>query len=151
MKNGLLAIVCLAAIGCTLLFHDARASEVAQTVTDAPKAELIGEGVVSTPDDEFGGALSPDGTVLYYDITVPAHYLYVMCESHLRDGKWQKPEVLPFSGLYRDSDPVLTPDGKTLLFASAGHAMGLRVMTSSSGQRTKPLMAGRNHVRLMGR
>ena len=118
MKNGLLAIVCLAAIGCTLLFHDARASEVAQTVTDAPKAELIGEGVVSTPDDEFGGALSPDGTVLYYDITVPAHYLYVMCESHLRDGKWQKPEVLPFSGLYRDSDPVLTPDGKTLLFAS---------------------------------
>ncbi len=74
--------------------------------------------MISTPDDEFGGALSPDGTVLYYDVTVPAHYLYVMCESHLLDGKWQKPEVLPFSGLYRDSDPVLTPDGKTLLFAS---------------------------------
>jgi len=85
---------------------------------DTPQPELIGEGTVSTPDDEFGGALSLDGKTLYYDVTVPAHYLYVLCESHLVNGKWQKPEVLPFSGSYRDSDPVLTPDGKTLLFAS---------------------------------
>jgi Tol biopolymer transport system component len=66
----------------------------------------------------LGGSLSPDGTSLYYDITVPPHYLYVMCESRLINGRWQKPEVLPFSGLYRDSDPVLTPDGHTLLYAS---------------------------------
>ncbi len=85
---------------------------------EPPKPELIGEGVISTMDDEFGGSLSPDGTSIYYDITVPAHYLYIMCESRLVNGKWQKPEVLPFSGRYRDSDPVLTPDGKTLLFAS---------------------------------
>ena len=83
-----------------------------------PVPEIIGEGVISTADDEFGGSISPDGTTIYYDITVPAHYLYVMCESHLVRGKWQKPKVLPFSGLYRDSDPVLTPDGQTLLFAS---------------------------------
>ena len=83
-----------------------------------PKPEMIGEGTISTSDDEFGGSLSPDGKTIYYDITVPAHYLYVMCESHLVEGRWQKPEVLPFSGLYRDSDPVLTPDGETLLFAS---------------------------------
>ena len=72
----------------------------------------------STPDDEFGGALSPDGNTIYYDVTVSPHYLYVLCQSRLVNGKWQKPEVLPFSGMYRDSDPVLTPDGKTLLFAS---------------------------------
>jgi Tol biopolymer transport system component len=41
-----------------------------------------------------------------------------MVEARLVGGVWQKPEVLPFSGLYRDSDPVLTPDGRTLLFAS---------------------------------
>jgi Tol biopolymer transport system component len=85
---------------------------------DAPKPEMIGEGVISTPDDEFGGSLSPDGKTIYYDVTVSPHYMYTMCESHLVGGKWQKPEVLPFSGQYRDSDPVLTPDGKTLLFAS---------------------------------
>jgi hypothetical protein len=101
-------------LGSTLL----AAHLAAQSPEDAPKPELIGEGVVSTADDEFGGSLSPDGTSLYYDITVPPHYLYVLCESHLVGGKWQKPQVLPFSGLYRDSDPVLTPDGKSLFFAS---------------------------------
>jgi len=80
--------------------------------------EMIGEGVISTPDDEFGGDLAPDGKTLYFDKTVPAHYLYVLCESRLADGKWSKPEVLPFSGRYRDSDPVLSPDGETMFFAS---------------------------------
>jgi WD40 repeat protein len=80
--------------------------------------EMIGEGVISTQDDEFGGDLAPDEKTLYFDKTVPAHYLYVLCESRLMNGKWSKPEVLPFSGLYRDSDPVLSPDGETMFFAS---------------------------------
>ncbi|HEV3040038.1 MAG TPA: hypothetical protein VHA33_19895 [Candidatus Angelobacter sp.] len=109
----------LVALGATaLLAATLVAKSLPADSPDAPTPELIGEGTVSTPADEFGGALSLDGTSLYYDITVPPHYLYVLCESRLINGKWQKPEVLPFSGLYRDSDPVLTPDGKTLLFAS---------------------------------
>jgi hypothetical protein len=80
--------------------------------------EMIGEGVLSTPDDEFGATPSPDGTTIYFDKTVPPHYLYVICESHLVNGKWSAPEVVPFSGLYRDSDPVLSPDGNTMYFAS---------------------------------
>jgi hypothetical protein len=105
---------------CLLIFAASllrvKAAEVAPN--DAPKPEIIGEGVISTPDDEFGGSLSPDGTTIYFDVTVSPHYLYVLCESHLVNGRWQTPEVLPFSGSYRDSDPVLTPDGNTLLFAS---------------------------------
>ena len=84
----------------------------------ALSAEMIGEGVISTPDDEFGGTPSPDGQILYFDKTVPPHYLYVLCASHLVNGKWSKPTVLPFSGEYRDSDPVLSPDGQTMFFAS---------------------------------
>jgi hypothetical protein len=80
--------------------------------------EMIGEGVISTPDDEFGGDLAPDGKTLYFDKTVPAHYLYILCESRLVNGKWSRPEVLPFSGRYRDSDPVLSPDGQVMFFAS---------------------------------
>ena len=45
--------------------------------------EMIGEGVISTPDDEFGGDLAPDGKTLYFDKTVPAHYLYVLCASQV--------------------------------------------------------------------
>jgi hypothetical protein len=83
-----------------------------------PQPEMIGEGVISTPDDEFGGSISPDGQAIYFDKTVSPHYLYTLCVSHFIGGKWSTPEVLPFSGEYRDSDPVLSPDGQTLLFAS---------------------------------
>ncbi len=85
---------------------------------DAPQPELIGEGVISTPDDEFGGSFSADGNTIYFDKTVSAHYLYTLCEAHFIGGQWSKPEVMRFSGQYRDSDPVLSPDGNTLLFAS---------------------------------
>lgn len=81
-------------------------------------AEMVGDGSISTADDEFGGGPSPDGTSFYFNKTVPPHYLYILCESHLVNGKWAEPEVLPFSGQYRDTDGVISPDGKTLLFAS---------------------------------
>ena len=73
--------------------------------------EMIGEGVISTPDDEFGGTPAPDGKTLYFDKTVPGHYLYVLCESKLANGKWSKPEVLPFSGEWRDSDGIVPRRG----------------------------------------
>jgi Tol biopolymer transport system component len=97
-------------------FHSPVATKSEEANSIVP--EMIGEGVISTPDDEFGGTLAPDGKTLYFDKTVPAHYLYVLCESQLVNGKWSKPEVLPFSGEYRDSDPVLSPDGRTMFFAS---------------------------------
>ena len=88
----------------------------------APKpgfaGEMIAEGVISTPDDELGGSITADGSTLYFEKSVPPHYLYIMCESHWQDGKWGAPTVLPFSGEYRDTDPVLTPDGNAMLFAS---------------------------------
>ena len=105
-------------LACFVLIGALIPPKMMAQANDTPKPEIIGENFISTPDDEFAGALSPDGKTIYYDITVPPHYLYVMCESHLVDGKWQKPEILPLSGLYRDTDPVLTPDGNTLLFAS---------------------------------
>ena len=82
------------------------------------EAQIIGEGVISTPQDEFGGSLSPDGKTIYFDRSVPAHYLYTMWQSHLVGDKWQSPELMSISGQYRDSDPVLSPDGKKLLFVS---------------------------------
>jgi Tol biopolymer transport system component len=85
----------------------------------APKPEIIGPGVVSTAEDELGGTVSPDGETLYFERSIPPHYLYVLYESHrTRDGAWGPPEVLSFSGRYRDTDPVLSPDGQTMLFAS---------------------------------
>jgi Tol biopolymer transport system component len=83
-----------------------------------PTSELVGEGTISTPDDEFGGGPSPDGSILYFNKTAPPHYLYILCESRLVGGRWGRPSVLPFSGRHRDTDGVLSPDGSSMLFAS---------------------------------
>lgn len=91
----------------------------AQTAAEsAPVPELIGEGVISTSDDELGGSPAPDGRTLYFEKSAAPHYLYVLCQSRFENGKWGPPEILPFSGQYRDTDPVLSPDGNTILFAS---------------------------------
>jgi WD40-like Beta Propeller Repeat len=103
------------------LFGDnaaARSNENRDEDDVIPAAEMIGEGVVSTPDDELGGGVTPDGKTLIFEKSAAPHYLYIMCESHLADGKWGKPEILPFSGQYRDTDPVAAPDGQSILFAS---------------------------------
>jgi len=42
----------------------------------------------------------------------------------LRGGKWSEPEVAPFSGIYRDVDPAVSPDGKRLVFASMRDSKG---------------------------
>jgi hypothetical protein len=88
----------------------------------AEEPRLWGEGIVSTRDDEFGAqwvpgtAGSPD--TVFFDRTVPRSQLYTIHLSHLVGGRWQPPEVAPFSGTWRDSDPVLTPDGSRLYFVS---------------------------------
>jgi len=79
---------------------------------------IFAPDIVSTPDDEFGGSFSPDGETVYFDKSVLRHYLYVILESHSAGGGWSAPSVAPFSGIYRDSDPVLSPDGSKLYFVS---------------------------------
>ncbi len=91
----------------------------------APTPEMIGEGVISTSQDEFGAMPDKDWTVMYFDRSIPAHYHYVMYVSRFEKGKWQPAEVLPFSSEYRDSDPVISVDGKTLYFVSDRPAKGL--------------------------
>lgn len=88
------------------------------TADEIPAPEMIGEGIISTDEDELGGGVTPDGQTLIFEKSAAPHYLYIMCESHLVNGVWSKPEILPFSGQYRDTDPVIAPDGQSILFAS---------------------------------
>lgn len=79
---------------------------------------LFGEGIITTKNDEFGGTFTNDGKTCYFSKSVLRFYLDVICYSEFKNGKWQKPEVAPFSGQYRDFDPVFSPDGTIMLFTS---------------------------------
>ena len=114
-------------IALILLVFESHAALAAPRTPGDPglKLELIGEGTVSTDQDEFGAMPDKDWTTLYFNRSVPAHYHYVMYLSHFKNGTWSVPETLPFSGEYRDSDPVLSADGRTLYFVSDRPAEGL--------------------------
>ena len=110
-----LTIVCVVSIA--LMKNQFRA-HAEDTTADIPDPEIVGPGVISTDDDELGGGVTPDGTTLIFEKSAAPHYLYIMCESHLLHGRWSRPEILPFSGQYRDTDPVIAPNGGSILFAS---------------------------------
>jgi Tol biopolymer transport system component len=79
---------------------------------------IFGEGVISTNTDDFGGTFTPDGNTVFFTKSVLRSYIYVICYSELKNGKWQEPKVAPFSGQYRDFDPVISPDGTKMVFTS---------------------------------
>jgi Tol biopolymer transport system component len=79
---------------------------------------LFGEGVISTGDDESHPAFTPDGETLYFLKNTPIFNHWTVVTSQYSDGKWNTPEVAPFSGQYSDADPFITSDGKKLFFIS---------------------------------
>ncbi|AYB31897.1 PD40 domain-containing protein [Chryseolinea soli] len=105
------------------LFITLTSAAIAQALPFAKKDKadtitLFGEGIISTPDDEFGGTFTPDGKTVFFSKSVPGSYFYTICFSEFKNGTWTAPQVAPFSGTYRDFDPVIAPDGETMLFAS---------------------------------
>jgi len=80
--------------------------------------ELFGEGIISTSEYELNGAFSPDGLTFYFSKSAPDFSFWTLVESHFKNGKWTKPEILPFSGKYSDADPFVSPDGKQFFFIS---------------------------------
>jgi Tol biopolymer transport system component len=61
-------------------------------------------------------AFTPDGQTVFF-----VHWHDqggTIMASHLRGGKWSKPETAPFSGQWRDIEPAMAPDGSYLVFSS---------------------------------
>jgi hypothetical protein len=116
----------LAAIGVFWLAISRSAPRLPFYASDAAivRPVLFGKGVISTRDDELGAQLVPDGAdgsregTLFFSRSVPRSQFYTILVSHYQEGHWSLPETAPFSGVWRDCDPALTPDGSRLYFAS---------------------------------
>ncbi|HEY7642782.1 MAG TPA: hypothetical protein VH814_23815 [Steroidobacteraceae bacterium] len=87
----------------------------------APDAtpKVLAPDVISTGDDESHASVFPDGHTLYFLKNTPSFDFYTIVSSELRDGRWSRPQVAPFSGHYSDADIVFTADGRRAYFVSA--------------------------------
>ncbi len=83
-----------------------------------PEPTMLGPGTISTTANEFGGSMTPDGNEIYFSRSVPRSYRYAIYRSRRVNGMWSQPELAPFSGVGRDFDAVLSPDGSRMLFIS---------------------------------
>jgi len=78
----------------------------------------FGPGVISTPDFEFNASFTPDGKTVYFSKSDPGFNRITIVLSHRKGSHWARPEVAPFSGVWKDTDPRVSPDGKKLFFTS---------------------------------
>jgi hypothetical protein len=88
--------------------------------SDAPLSEptVFADGIVSGGDFDSHPAFTPDGATLYFVRSTPDFSTWTILVSHFEKGRWNTPEVAPFSGQYSDADPFITPDGSRFYFIS---------------------------------
>ena len=79
---------------------------------------VFAPGTISTSAAEFGATFTPDGRTVYYTITDRQFTRMTILVSHAKGSGWSTPAVAPFSGVWKDGDPSLSPDGRTLYFIS---------------------------------
>src|SRR5579859_2131959 len=85
----------------------------ASTVTP----ELFAPGVISGPANDEAPAFTPDGKTVYFVRNNGADYDLMV--SHFDGKDWSQPQIAPFSGQWRDSEPSMAPDGSFMLFTSS--------------------------------
>jgi len=64
------------------------------------------------------GSMSPNGREFYYTIHRPDFSAHRIVVSKLDGASWSHGTTLPFSGVYNDREPRLSPDGRRLYFSS---------------------------------
>jgi hypothetical protein len=80
-------------------------------------AELFAPGLMSTEMSELNSVFFPGGREVIYSVSVgPMQWALVTLKEE--NGRWGKPEIAPFSGLYGGVDPFVTRDGGRIYFCS---------------------------------
>lgn len=90
-------------------------------VTAGSTPEIFSPGVISDANEQWRITFSPDGKTAYFAESpefFPFTRQATIYVSRLVDGAWTAPVVAPFSGVYSDIDPFLSPNGQRLYFSS---------------------------------
>jgi Tol biopolymer transport system component len=84
-------------------------------------AEPFAPGIISDANRQWRITFTPDGRTAYFAESegfFPATRQATIYVTRVGNGRWATPEAAPFSGVYSDIDPFITPDGARLYFSS---------------------------------
>jgi Tol biopolymer transport system component len=81
--------------------------------------EVFAPGIISRPDyhEHSSPAFSPDGSEVYWSAHIGPRKQR-MFHMKFESGRWSQPEILSFWKDHHGGGPVITPDGKRLVFYS---------------------------------
>jgi Tol biopolymer transport system component len=79
---------------------------------------VFAPGIISAGEFDSHPAFTPDGKTIYFVRSTPNFNFWTILVSRFERGRWNTPEVAPFSGQYSDADPFITPDGSRFYFIS---------------------------------
>lgn len=82
------------------------------------RARVFAPNTLSTDLNDCKVTINSKGDELVFSVTSPPYKLSVLMSMKFDGNTWSDAYVLPFSGLFKDSDPYLSPDGTYLFFSS---------------------------------
>jgi Tol biopolymer transport system component len=85
-------------------------------VCAASAPEVFAPGVISSAAHDSAPAFSVDGREVYFGRS-SATVSFILT-SRRKGTHWSVPEIAPFSGVWNDMEPALSPDGSYLVFVS---------------------------------
>jgi Tol biopolymer transport system component len=93
-------------------------AQVSPAIQLGDSARIFGKDVISTGDFVFNPSFTPDNkTVFFSKATVNFGYIAIFYATK-KGTSWTTPQAVSFTGIYRDSDPFVSADGKRLYFSS---------------------------------
>jgi Tol biopolymer transport system component len=81
------------------------------------KAELFGDGILSTGLSELNTVFFPGGKEVIFSVQC-GDMKWALVMTREENGRWREPEVAPFSGEYGGVDPFVSYDGNRVYFCS---------------------------------
>lgn len=132
MKHSLCLLALVMAISACVQSSNMKTERSDSRVSELIDYEpaMLAPGIISKATFEGHASVTPDGKEVFFVIYSNDHQFSTIVYSTKTTGTWSEPEIVSFSGEYRDGSPALSPDGRTLYFSSNRPAQGSTVNSS---------------------